>query len=57
MQEIPFSTPQPLCGDSVPSNEVKIDLFSLFFVSLLYMLLSDICAHKLQLKLSVIYMA
>lgn len=31
VQEIPFSIPQPLCGDSVPPNEVKIDLFSLFF--------------------------
>lgn len=54
---IPFSIPQPLCGDSVPPNEVKIDHFSLFLVSLLYMLLSDTCKLRLQMKLSAIYMA
>lgn len=45
-QEMTFSIPQPLCGDSVPLHEEKKKLFFFFFVSLPYMLLSDVRASK-----------
>lgn len=55
MQEIHFSIPQPLCGDSVSPNKVKIDLFLFFCRLALHAVIRCMCTQIANEALSYLH--